>query len=293
MILATFFTTLALFVAVPGLTGLHIEDMGNISANMTPAQRDATLILQGLFSFGVFVGVPLLFAYATHPRPGFYLGLRPPGHWLQPLLAVLIMLGLLPLESQLAHWISLLPWSPSIRASEAATQELMNQFTKVSSLQDALVLLLIVAVLPGLGEELLCRGLFMRFIAKKLPNMWLASSLAAVLFALAHTSVFNFLPIMMAGLVLGIIYFRTGSLYMSMLGHAASNGVQIILQYFACPGNDINKLLERNEVPPLLLAISALVVVGSFLALWRVSTPLPASWTEDYTAAELEAGGDG
>ncbi len=285
VVLLSFFGLMNVML-VPKITGFELNDALNITKDSPYMLRQAALLAQALSSFGLFIAVPLLFAYATHPRPAEYLGLRKPGKSIQIPLVILIMIGLIPLESQISVWVSLLPWSKSIVASETGFQKMMEAITVTHSAGDFIKLLLVVALLPAVGEELLFRGVLMRFAAKRFKGMWMPVLISAVMFALVHTSFFNFTSILIAGSVLGIIYYRTGSLVMSMLGHFTSNAIQVFGLYFAGGNEEVKTMLESNEVPLWLLLSGVGLFAISFAALWKYSTPLLSNWSDDFSAEE-------
>jgi uncharacterized protein len=92
---------------------------------------------------------------------------------------------------------------------------------KASSLID----LLIVAVLAGISEELLFRGVVQAWLAVKIPvpaGMWIGLAGSAVLFGLAHciTPTYGIVAGLI-GLYLGGIWIVTGNLLAPVVAHAA------------------------------------------------------------------------
>jgi uncharacterized protein len=78
----------------------------------------------------------------------------------------------------------------------------------------------LVALLAGLGEELLLRGVLQGWLAEHLPIGW-AILLAAVVFGLAHfINGLYFLFATLMGLYLGVLYHVTGNLLVVCLAHA-------------------------------------------------------------------------
>jgi len=78
----------------------------------------------------------------------------------------------------------------------------------------------LVALLAGLGEELLMRGVLQGWLAGHLPIEW-AILLTALVFGLAHfVSGFYFLFATLIGVYLGVVYHLTGNLLVVVLAHA-------------------------------------------------------------------------
>jgi sodium transport system permease protein len=85
------------------------------------------------------------------------------------------------------------------------------------------VIWLTVAVTPAICEEALFRG----FILNGLRSMGAvpAIGISALLFGIAHASIYRLLPTMFLGIILGIVVWRTGSLLCAIVLHALNNGL--------------------------------------------------------------------
>ncbi|MDD2228516.1 MAG: ABC transporter permease [Candidatus Cloacimonetes bacterium] len=86
---------------------------------------------------------------------------------------------------------------------------------------------LIMAVLPGVCEELMFRGFMIRFF-EKYGNK-IAVIISALLFAAFHLDPFRFVPVLLLGLLLGYLTVRSGSIVNSMLSHTINNGLALVL----------------------------------------------------------------
>jgi len=82
---------------------------------------------------------------------------------------------------------------------------------------------LVLAITPALCEETLFRGLILSGLRRFGP--WVAIGISALLFGLAHASIYRLLPTFVLGLVLGYVAWRSGSIYCSMIIHALNNGL--------------------------------------------------------------------
>lgn len=84
------------------------------------------------------------------------------------------------------------------------------------------VLFLMVAVLAPFFEETLFRGFFLPSLTRYLPA-WGAITLGALVFAIAHLSISDILPLTVLGMVLGYVYLRSRNLLASILLHSIWN----------------------------------------------------------------------
>jgi membrane protease YdiL (CAAX protease family) len=247
-------------------------------------------LMQGIISIGLFLVVPLLFAYVTHPRPAQYLGFRSPRKPVHILLVIILMLALLPVEIQLSEWVTKLPWSADTRTAVKEMEQRALGMMQFRSIADYFITMFLVAVIPAIGEEMFFRGVIMRYAAKILKNMWVQAMVTALIFALSHPdNVFNYPGIFLAGSVLGLIYYLTGSLWMSVLGHFISNGVQVTLLYIASGNTGLKAAMQGNDIPGWMAGAGLAVAVWAFYMLWKTRTPLPENWSDDYTPEELAA----
>lgn len=100
---------------------------------------------------------------------------------------------------------------------------------------DALVSVLVIAVLPGVCEELVVRGVFLPSLAQALGagrGGGLAILVSALLFAAIHLDAYRFLFTFALGIVFGFVRLRTGSLWPSVLAHAGLNTLTFVVAPF-------------------------------------------------------------
>ncbi len=85
------------------------------------------------------------------------------------------------------------------------------------------VIWLVVAITPAICEEALFRG----FVMNGLRSLGAvpAVGISALLFGVAHASIYRLLPTFFLGIVLGIVVWRTGSLISGIVMHALNNGL--------------------------------------------------------------------
>jgi ABC-2 type transport system permease protein len=79
-----------------------------------------------------------------------------------------------------------------------------------------------VALLAPLAEEVFFRGFLLTALAHSWPRIGALVFTSAV-FALFHGSVALFIPVFFAGMVLGALYLRSGSLLVPLIAHALQN----------------------------------------------------------------------
>ncbi len=102
-----------------------------------------------------------------------------------------------------------------------------------------LLALLVTAVAAPICEEVFFRGMLFRLLRTRVP-LWAAVLLSAIAFGLAHASPAvspALLPTFMyMGIVLAVVYVRTGWLTNNILLHALSNAIATVAVYYQAAG---------------------------------------------------------
>ncbi len=298
------------WTALPRITGIPLKDFLTVKPDSPlPAVR-TSLLANSIIHLCFFSLPPLLFAYFTTPHPGRFLGLRLPGkpvHWV---LVTGIMLGFLPLSLGLEGWlqqhVNFGKWAKDIQAMNDDT---FSAYLKMQSPGDLFKAFLAFAVIPPIGEELLFRGIIMRFAAKRAGARLFPATvkdepvapaqksnriifpiiISAVLFTLMHSNPYGAAFIFTAGVLLAVVYWLTGSLLCSIWAHLLYNGVQVVAIYLSEANVGAQKVMAATDTTlPIWLPIAgAALLASSLYALYKTKTPLPPAWSSDFTPEEL------
>ena len=100
--------------------------------------------------------------------------------------------------------------------------------------------LLSVSIFAPIFEEWLCRGMVLRGLlnyertdaqGNKVKGLkpWLAIVISAAFFAVIHMNPWQAIPAFILGCIFGYVYYKTGSLKLTMLMHCANNTFAVIL----------------------------------------------------------------
>ena len=136
--------------------------------------------------------------------------------------------------------------------SEILKQSIENAseiMPEVNSAAQMLVLLFSIAVAAPVFEELLFRGLVQRTLTEAF-RPWLAIVLQAAMFGAAHGFIFQSGFAFAVGLILGIVYERTRSMWAVMLIHAVFN-VSVIITPF-----------EMNRASVIIFLVGGVLLVA-------------------------------
>jgi len=83
-------------------------------------------------------------------------------------------------------------------------------------------------ILAPVKEEILFRGFLYPALRDRVGIKW-GILLTAIFFALAHGDLIRFVPLLIGGIALNMVFERTGSLYTAIVAHAIWNGAMGII----------------------------------------------------------------
>lgn len=106
---------------------------------------------------------------------------------------------------------------------------------RVQAHQSFWLLLVLAALVPALGEELLFRGYLQTRLTERWPAGW-AILASALMFSAMHLSPLHALSVLPLSLWLGLVAWRAGSIWPAILGHAANNTLATLGMRFRSPG---------------------------------------------------------
>ena len=224
----------------------------------------------------LFIIPVFLFARLCDSKPSDFLGLRS-SKPLYYILGVIVLILALPMvnvagvfnNALIQESTALGKWMKSM---EESTAKQISFMLKRDSIKDLLLNLVFVAVFAGIGEELFFRGVLQRLFIKLFKSPWGGIIAAAFIFSAIHVQFYGFIPRFILGILLGAIYWYSGSLWPAIVAHFAYDAFAVIMIHFN------PELADKEEVTiPLgnqfvLGAISAVVVIGIVMIMKRKST---------------------
>ena len=283
-----FFGVITVFV-LPLITGVSPEALQTFSVDSTPQVRIGMYVLLAVSQLGTFLIPSALFAYAAHPKPLQYLGLRKPQRGIHWLIVAILALGAIPTVSGIAGLFDMIPLSEGLEASKAKFEAQQKALLNITTLGEFITTMITIAIIAPIGEELMFRGIMLRFATKKMiGSIFWPILLTAVLFATLHFNVVGLPSLIISGMLLGYIYYLTGSLWLSMFAHAIVNGSQAAIIYLGRDNAELVQMMNSNDVPWGLFLTGVAVFIASFYWLWKERTPLPRGWTNDFSPEELQ-----
>ena len=134
------------------------------------------------------------------------------------------------------------------------------------------IVLISVSVFAPFFEEWLCRGIILRGLLKKVKPAW-AIVISAAIFGLIHGNLWQAIPAFIIGVILGYVYYKTGSLKLTMLMHCVNNTLSVIVSRIPA-FEDVEFFAEvMSPWAYVLVVLAFAVVLTSGLVVMR-SIPL-------------------
>ena len=247
--------------------GVPIQDADNIDWTK-PGMVSTMKWIQGVSSILIFLLPAVLYAKISFRSNSFYfLGLKKAEKSVMYGIAILCIMLAFPFVIWLGELNQHIPLPKWMTSMEKDTAKQMEALLKVNNPMDIVINVLIIAVLPAICEELCFRGALQRILIHCTKNPWAGIIITAVLFSALHLQFQGFLPRMFLGIVLGALYWYSGSLWTSILAHFVNNGVQVIAVSFA------PQYVSQNPTMPVYAGLISGIIV--FIILWiyaRLST---------------------
>lgn len=236
-----------------------------------PEYKNVILFLLGSTSFGGFI-LSTLFFQKRFFQDRMYFSLQSPQE-LYVFAAILGVMISLPAITFLAEWNQqmVLPEFMSGFESwakiEEAKMKIMTEYiTFFSSDYQFLFGLIVIALIPAIGEEFVFRGVIQNIFTLYFKNIHVAIWLAAILFSAIHMQFYGFLPRMLLGAMFGYLYVWSGNLLVPMAGHFANNGFSLFLLHMKNTGN-VKMDVESTSEMPISMIIGSFLIVFTVLAL--------------------------
>jgi uncharacterized protein len=256
----------------------------NIGANAFPADapeaaRWQMRYFQAITHFCTFTlagsfTVALFYRYRSSGRPGWqdFLGTHWPG--LRPVgLSLLLAIASWPLVMYTFMLNKAVPMSDSIRAAEAVYEAAIKGIMQMPDTSEFAANFFLVAILAALGEELVFRGILQKQLLLRTGSPWLAILMSATVFTLIHFQFSGLAPRFLMGVLLGLVYWRSGSLWPGIFTHLFLNGAQVMALYaFQHGWLEIDPDADP-DIPWLVALISAFMSAVAVRLIYQSSTP--------------------
>jgi membrane protease YdiL (CAAX protease family) len=161
------------------------------------------------------------------------------------------------------------------KAMEQTYKTLMLNMARMDSVLDYITALFVMALAPAIFEEILFRSTMQPLFIGWTKNVWVGIIITSVLFSAIHFSFFGFLSRTALGIVLGLLFYQTKNIWLSMLMHFLNNGLIVTQLYIVTlQGKSLEKAMDENYFSFLSVLNGLMVLSFSFNALKKYSATL-------------------
>ena len=236
-----------------------------------PQDLNALRFMQISSQLFTFVFPPLAYAFLVKEKPVNALGLKN-SKILWFLIGSAMIFAIMPLNSIFAEWNAGLTLPDSMSKIESLMKQMqesatamIEKFVSVDTIGGLILNLFMVAGLAAIGEELLFRSIIQTSLIKICKNAHVGILIASAIFSFIHLEFYGFVPRLILGMLLGYMFYFSGSIWVPMLMHFLNNGT-VVLIYFL-NNKDITNIdvdtFGQTSIP--ILIVSIVVMIALFL----------------------------
>ncbi|MHA7100158.1 CPBP family intramembrane glutamic endopeptidase [Roseivirga pacifica] len=256
--------------------GLSIESLLNDPNSLYDAvSMEAALVSQMLYTLFFTFVTPWFYLRVVAKKPIKSLSTE---HKVNPLLLLIVVgatFAFMFVNAYIIEWnmgwtfpefmSGFEQWARQMEDDLAAATE---RFTTFDSFGQFLLGFFAIAILPGVGEELLFRGVLQNGLKRVVKNQHVAIWVAAFIFSAIHMQIFGLVPRMVLGAIFGYLYVWSGNIWYPIIGHIANNGIGVIVAYLFSLGL-IDSDMEDPESMPITLSLIGLIFFAALMFLFR------------------------
>lgn len=254
-----FSSVLGIFISM--MRGGDIMDITNLQITQVCSQVIGLLL------------PPLLYVMLVYEKPFNYLGCNELPKW--SLLGIVAMFTVLPFNGWVAEWNENIVFPESMTALEAKLKSLHEMYESTSDLlmngSNLAVGIIIFGLLAAVSEEFLFRGVIQQALVKLFKNAHVGIIVTALVFSAFHSDFYGFFPRFVLGLMLGYMFWMSGSIWASIIMHFTNN-TTIVMLYFLNKKEVINIDVESfgSTNNAVLIILSLVVTVAIFVVCNRL-----------------------
>ena len=257
------FGMLSVFIGLVATGGVsEFGALENLLAG-SASNVDFIKIVQAGSSIGMFV-LPALLMGVIEKRRYTYLDFSWPANPMMWFMVIGIMFFAAPIFEQAIKLNEklVLPEALSgletwMKAKEAELERLTSLLLSDTTYWGLFVNLLVVAVIPAIGEEFLFRGCLQGILVRWFRNPHVGIWLTAIIFSAIHLQFYGFLPRMLLGVLFGYLLLWGRSIWLPVLAHFINNAAATISAfYLQRQGKSLDEMDFGDQIPSYLYFLS-------------------------------------
>lgn len=244
--------------------------MAGYSNEALQSSRDAMELIQSVSSLFVFCGGAVLAAFMISSTPMRFLNADKVAGWRVILMACAALVAFQPIVGVTATLNEQMTFPESFSGVLKLMRELEDEAKVITELMvrgkgagSLLRALLVMAVIPGLCEELYFRGLLQNVFKGLTKSVHAAVWITAILFSFIHFQFFGFVPRVLLGAILGYILVYSGSVWVNAIAHTLNNAMAVVALWFTVNYPEMGNVSDLGaETLPLTVGVILFAVCG-------------------------------
>ncbi len=167
---------------------------------------------------------------------------------------------------------------------ESDTGKLLETIIAKENAYEMVVTVLLIAVIPAIGEEMMFRGVIQQQLGRILKNEHITVWTSAFFFSAIHMQFQGFFARAILGALLGYLLIWSRNLWIPMIAHCFNNGIQIITLYVMdVKPSEMDKIGNTDKMHWTVAGISLLGVlaIGKYIREKNIEI-LPKEKEENY-----------
>lgn len=154
---------------------------------------------------------------------------------------------------------------------EKTSQLIQEGFMSSTSVKGLMLNIVMMAVIPAVGEELLFRGILQPIFHRYTKRIHLSIFITAFLFSAIHMQFLSFIPRFLMGMFFGYLFYMSKSLWLPMVGHFVNNFTAVMAYFLLNTGRikDSPDTIANSASSWQLGMLSAMLVAGLVYVIYR------------------------
>ena len=236
-------------------------------------------ILQIFSTFGLFIVGPIAYSFLAGVNAKHYFFFDKKINWT----LFFIVIALMFCSTALLEWITALNQKMSLpealhgmelwmKQKEDEAAEVTKMLLVMKDYSAFGINLLMIAILPAIGEELFFRGGIQNILIQWFKNHHVAIWITAILFSAIHLQFYGFFPRMFLGALFGYLMIYGKSIWYAILGHFLNNGTAVVIAFvMQKQGKSLEEIDKTSSFEWYGYLISAILTLILLFAFFKIA----------------------
>lgn len=231
---------LSVLLAIPLFHLSYADLIALLSNGLVNANANLLKYFQIMQSLGLFVIPGILLYFFLLPYETKAIRRKPESWFLLFLLVIVILITVSPFLNLVIEWNSQMHLPGFMHAVELKMKQMESEADSMTKTllsgkkyNDYLINMLMIAIIPAIGEELIFRGVLQQIFISWTKKPAVSIVLAAAIFSAIHMQFYGFVPRMLLGMLFGYFFYRTGTIWIAIFAHFLNNGFAVTVDFIS------------------------------------------------------------